>query len=316
MNKYFYLSMTRFQMDFPDETYAVAVSGGADSMALLHWMKNSGVKIVALTVDHKLRPESKIEARHVASVCEKLGTKHEILEWTGDKPDVGIENAARKARYDLLLSYCKKNNIGVLATAHHADDQIETFLMNLGRGSGVYGLAGIRERTEQGGIIVFRPLLRVPRADLRNYCDENKIRYFDDAMNDDEKYLRVKIRGNRGFLAEKLGISDGRLLLAIENLERARNYIESESKKIIHKIPVEFDAPILLNVPDELRFRALSMMLSADYPIRLDDIKNAFAKLDGGDCKFTLAGFNIRKLNDKIRIWKEGTKWQKSKKRN
>ncbi|MDR1071997.1 MAG: tRNA lysidine(34) synthetase TilS [Rickettsiales bacterium] len=306
MNKNFLISLVRFQTDHPNETFAVAVSGGADSMALLHWMKNSGANIVALTVDHGLRPESAAEAKHVADVCKQLGVPHHILKWTGKKPKTGIEEAARDARYELMLDYCEKNNIGVLATAHQADDQIETFLMNLGRGSGIYGLAGMRERTERGGVIIFRPLLGTSRAELRKYCDDNKIKYFDDATNDDEKYLRVKIRKNR----EKLGISDGRLLLAIENISRARDYIEGEARKLAQKIPVEIDADLLLNAPDEIRFRALSMTLGG-RPIRLDGVKNAFARMDGGDAKFTLAGFNIRKLNGKIRIWKEGAKWRK-----
>jgi tRNA(Ile)-lysidine synthase len=310
MNKDFYLSMIRFQTEYPNEIFAVAVSGGADSMALLHLMKTAGAKVVALTVNHNLRPESNAEAEAVAKFCKKLGVGHHILEWTGAKPKTGVEEAARAARYDLMLDYCKKNNIGVLATAHHADDQIETFLMNLGRGSGIYGLAGMRGRQIRGGIVICRPLLNVRRAELRKYCDENGIKYFDDSMNEDEKYLRVKIRKNRHIL-EKLGISDNRIMLAIENLGRVRDFVESEARKLVKKIPVEFDAAMLLNAPDEIRYRALSLMLGGDYPARLGDIKGAFAKLDGGDCKFTLAGYNIRKMNGKIRIWKEGEKWSK-----
>lgn len=316
MNKNFFSSMVGFQMDYPNETFAVAVSGGADSMALLCWMKNAGAAIVALTVDHGLRPESAAESKHVAEFCQKLGVRHHILKWTGDKPESGIEDAARRARYELMLDHCKTNNIGVLVTAHHADDNIETFLMNLGRGSGIYGLAAMRERTDRGGVIIFRPLLKVSRAELRRYCDDNGIKYFDDAMNDDDKFLRVKIRKNRAILADKLDISDERILLAIENLGRARDFLESEAKKMAKNIPVEFPSAMLLNSPDEVRFRALSMMLSDDYPIRLDNIRNAFLKMDGGDCKFTIGGYNIRKMNGKIRIWKEGQKWQKSQKRN
>lgn len=310
MNKNFFSSMVQFQMKHPNETFGLAISGGADSMALLHWAHLAGLKCVALTVDHKLRPESKTEALHVSAACKELGISHHILEWDGDKPENGIEEAARIVRYNLMLSFCKKNNIGVLITAHQADDTIETFLMNLGRGSGVYGLAGIREQSERDGIIILRPLLNVSRAELQKYCDDNGIKYFNDSMNEDESFLRVKIRKNRHVL-EKLNISDDRLLLAIENLGRMRDYIESESARLLRTFGNEFDAAILLNLPDELRFRILSMLLSADYPLRMNDIKNAFTKLDSGDCKFTLANYNIRKLNGKIRFWKEGTKWSK-----
>jgi tRNA(Ile)-lysidine synthase len=322
MNKNFFLSMTRFAADYPGETYAVAVSGGADSMALLYWMRDAGARIVALTVDHNLRPESKDEAECVAAFCKKIGVRHHILKWGGTKRRAGIEAAAREARYGLLLDYCKKNGVGVLATAHHADDQIETFLMNLSRGSGIYGLAGMRERTERDGVIIFRPLLNVPRAELRRFCDENGVKYFNDKMNDMDEFARVKIRKNRACLAERLGISDSRLLLAIENLGRARDCFEAGARRLVAEIrdiglksdgeSLDFGAAILLNEPDELRFRALSAILGGNYPIRLNDVKNAFAKLDAGNCKFTLANRNIRKLNGKIRIWKEGGKWSKS----
>ena len=309
MNRNFALNLKNFARDFPGETWAVAVSGGADSMALLYLTAESGIPVVVLTVDHDLRPESAAEARHVAAAAKKLGVRHAILKWRhGRVPKAGLEEAARDARYALMLDYCKKNNIGVLALAHHADDQIETFLMNLGRGSGVYGLAGMRARTTRDGVVIFRPLLAVSKAELRKYCDDNKIKYFDDEMNRDQEFLRVKIREGR----HALGLSDARLLLAIENLGRVRDYIEAEAKRLAWKIPAEFDAAALTSLPDEIRFRVLSLMLAKDYPPRLDDIKNAFAKLDKGDAKFTLGNCNIRKLNGKIRIWKEGTKWSKS----
>jgi tRNA(Ile)-lysidine synthase len=312
MNKNFLIAMVGFQIKFPNETFAIAVSGGADSMALLHFVKNSGAKCVALTVDHGLRPESAAEAKHVAKICKELEIPHTILKWTGEKPTAGVEEKAREARYNLMLDYCKKNNIGVLMTAHQADDQIETFLINLGRGSGVYGLSGIREQTIRDGIIIFRPLLGIYRTELEKFCQENKIQYFNDSMNDDENYLRVKIRKNHSLLGTKLGITDDRLLLAIDNLGRARDFIESESNRILSSISVsEFDSGILLNHSDEIRFRVLSIILGDNYPIRMNSIKLAFQKLDSGDCKFTLGNYNIRRRGNKIRIWKEGTKWSK-----
>jgi len=276
-------------------------------MALLHQAAHSGRRIFAATVDHGLRPESAGEAEMVAEFCKSAKIPHATLKWTGRKPKTGIENAARIARYDLLLDYAKKNNIGIILTAHQADDQCETFFMNLARGSGVYGLAGIRPQTERDGIIIARPLLNVPRAELESYCIKNKIPFVRDKMNDDEKFARVKIRKNRAIL----GLDDSRILLAMENLSRLRDYAEAEAKRYVKKIPVEMDAGMLLNLPDEIRYRALSEMLADNYPIRLDSIKRAFAKLDSGKCKFTLAGKNIRLLNGKIRIWKEGEKWRR-----
>jgi len=306
------LSLRRFERDYPGETFALAVSGGADSMALLYWMCEAGVKIAALTVDHGLRSESAAEAEMVRDACKGLGVKHYTLVWEGDKPKSGVEEQARRARYSLMLDWCRANNVGVLATAHQADDQIETFLMNLARGSGVYGLAGIRERREADGIIIYRPLLGVPRAALAEYCDRNKIPYAKDPMNEDEKFLRVRIRKNRAALAA-LGISDERMGLAIENLARARDYMEAAAREIVRSLnPVEFDAAKLLYLPDEIRFRALSMILADDHPPRLDDIKGAFAKLDGGPAKFTLAGKLISISKGRIRIRDERTEGEKN----
>ena len=235
MNKNFILSIEKFARDYPDETFAVAVSGGADSMTLLHWMKKSGLSMVALTVDHGLRPESKSEARGVAAECKKLNVPHTTLKWTGKKPKTGLERAAREARYDLMIDFCKKNNIGVLTTAHHADDQIETFWMNLGRGSGVYGLAGMRERTERDGVIIFRPLLKTPHAELQKFCTDNGIKFADDPMNKDDDFLRVRIRKTR----HALGISDERILLMMENLDRAREFLESATTALPSVIPAK-----------------------------------------------------------------------------
>ena len=298
---------------FFDMRVAVAVSGGSDSMALLHMMR--GRNITALTVDHGLRTESAAEAAGVAAFCKKIGVPHHILKWDGTKYKTGIEEAARIGRYDLMTKYCLENDINVLAIAHQRDDNIETFFMNLARGSGLYGLSGMKEVSQRGKITMWRPLLNVSRADLEKYCAENKVPYISDPMNDDESFTRVKIRKNRALL----GLSDDRVQLAIQNLSRAREAIESEADKIFANIPVEIDADLLLNGPDEIRYRRLAKIIGGipacagmtKHGPRLDKVKNAFAKLDSGDCKFTLGGNHFRRINGKIRIWTEGTKWQK-----
>ena len=218
---------------YKDQTVALAVSGGVDSIAMLHWYAASGLPCVALTVDHGLRSTSALEAKAVEKMAKKLGVPHTTLHWTGDKPTANLEDAARKARYDLMFDWCQKNNIEVLMTAHQADDQIETFLMNLSRGSGVYGLSGIRRESQREGITIARPLLDVFRAELKDWCDANKIKYFKDEMNEDENFTRVRIRKNRHFLRDKLGISDQRILLAVDNLARAREALEKQVEAII-----------------------------------------------------------------------------------
>jgi tRNA(Ile)-lysidine synthase len=165
-----------FIQKYKNTPVALAISGGVDSMTLMNWYAATGLPAVVLHVNHKLRAESEIEANYVKAASKKLGLECEILEWVGKKPKTGIEAAARTARYELMINWCRKNNIGVLMTAHQADDQIETFLMNLGRGSGVYGLGGIRPESERDGIIIARPLLNVFRDELENWCNSNKMK--------------------------------------------------------------------------------------------------------------------------------------------
>ena len=146
---------------------ALAVSGGADSLALLllaqRWRsaRASGPQLLVLTVDHGLRPESAAEARFVGEVASRYGLSFRSLRWEGPAPTAGVEAAARAARYSLLLGAARAEGATHLATAHHRDDQAETFLMRLARGSGVYGLAAMSPDVDRDGIRLVRPLLDV-----------------------------------------------------------------------------------------------------------------------------------------------------------
>ena len=149
---------------------AVAVSGGPDSLALAilldRWARRRGGRAIALTVDHGLREESAAEARRVGRWMRGRGIAHHILVWRGRKPKHGVQAAARDARYALLESWCRRHAILHLALAHHRDDQIETFLMRLGRGSGLDGLAAMPAIAERGGVRLLRPLLDIDKARL------------------------------------------------------------------------------------------------------------------------------------------------------
>ena len=299
-----------FIQEYKNTTVALAVSGGADSVALMNWYAASGLPAVVLHVNHNLRPESVVESEYVQTAAKKLGMKCEILQWTDAKPESGLEAAARNARYELMINWCKKNNIGVLMTAHQADDQIETFLMNLGRGSGVYGLGGIRPESERNGIIIARPLLNVFRAELENWCDSNKVKYFKDSMNDDENFTRVKIRKNRHVLKSKLGISDERILLAAANLSRAREALEQIVNQQLSNVKFDgarafFSASMLFSLPDELQLKFLGELVKivsgAEYCPRLIEIERLRTRLSNDNIS-TLANCIIRRFGDKILI--------------
>jgi tRNA(Ile)-lysidine synthase len=155
----------------PAPDLAVAVSGGADSLALTlladRWARACGGRITALTVDHRLRAESGDEARRVGAMLGARGIAHEILVWHGPYPLHDLQAAARAARYRLLGDWCRARHVLHLLTAHHQDDQAETLLLRLGRGSGLAGLAGMAPLVEEAHWRLLRPLLDLPAARLR-----------------------------------------------------------------------------------------------------------------------------------------------------
>jgi tRNA(Ile)-lysidine synthase len=172
-----------------DESYGICVSGGADSLALLLLAKAASLKIKAATVDHRLRAESATEAEHVAQVCAQLGVTHEIIAL--GTPDGGnLSDWARTARYTALRDWAAREGIDILLTAHHADDQLETMLMRLNRGSGVAGLAGVRARQAD----LCRPLLGWRKAELVAIVNICGVAAIDDPTNHDDVYDRARLR--------------------------------------------------------------------------------------------------------------------------
>jgi len=309
---------------FAGKKLAVAVSGGVDSICLLNWCKMAGMDIVALHVNHGLRAAADVETQYVCDLCKSLNVPCQIFYWTGDKPTAGLENAAREARYKMMTDFCKENDIYALLVAHQADDQIETFLMNLGRGSGLYGLAAMRRETMRSGVRIIRPLLDVSRKELRDFCDENHIKYFIDEMNSDPHYTRVKIRQNRHLMYEKMGISDARILLAIENLGRLRDKIEAEVDVLVQSVIDDDGRAVFLDVflfdlGDDIRLKFIGTLIQTiggdKYPPRLNSLAAALSKLQA-NCKFTLGHCTLRRLNNKILVVREGEKTTFRKKRH
>ena len=309
MNQKFVDFMNKYQ----NVPVALGVSGGVDSMCLLYWLHEIGANVYCLHVNHRLRPEADIETEYVIDVCKKLNIPCHIFYWDEEKPENGLEAAAREARYKMMTDFCHENNIEYLATAHQSDDQIETFLMNLSRGSGLYGLSAMLPESERNGIKIIRPLLEVSRKEIRQYCDDNNIRYFIDSMNSDDHYTRVKIRKNRHLLEDDLGISDSRILLAIQNLGRTREwmdkYISLRIEMVIRSWGAMFVSSFLFDEAEEIRLKFLGSLIQKiggnDYPVRLNSLKKALCNLQS-DCKFTLGHCTIRRLNDRILIVPEG----------
>ncbi|MEO6225640.1 MAG: tRNA lysidine(34) synthetase TilS [Sphingomicrobium sp.] len=195
--------VTRFQRALgplakPQTRLGIAVSGGADSVAMLLLAAAARPgEIEAATVDHALRPEARQEAEAVAALCERLGVPHAILtaQWD-EKPETAIQQRARTARYGLLTDWATERGLGALMVAHHIDDQAETFVMRLARGAGVKGLAAMRRLTMAPGgrTPLVRPLLGWRRSELEQICADAGIPPAADPSNDDEQFERVRVR--------------------------------------------------------------------------------------------------------------------------
>jgi tRNA(Ile)-lysidine synthase len=196
-------ALERFRRDIdalvePETSIGVAVSGGPDSLALLLLAAEARpLRVEAATVDHGLRPESRVEAEMVAQVCERLGVPHGVLTATwNEKPESAIQERARLIRYRLLGEWARERNMGALVTAHHLNDQAETFLMRLARGAGVKGLAGMRRIADvpETDVPVVRPLLGWRHSELEAVCAAAGIEPTQDPSNEDEQFERVRIR--------------------------------------------------------------------------------------------------------------------------
>jgi tRNA(Ile)-lysidine synthase len=209
----------------------LAVSGGPDSTALL-WLAarwRSGLKkgpaLLGVTVDHGLRKEAADEARAVARLARSLGIAHRTLRWTGMKPKTGLPQAARMARYRLLAEAARKAGAPAILTAHTRDDQAETVLIRMSRGSGITGLTGMARESPvpgdpDGGIRLIRPLLDVPKTRLIATVTSANIAFADDPTNRDPRFTRARLRGLMPRLAEE-GLDAPRLATLARRLARA-----------------------------------------------------------------------------------------------
>ena len=225
--------------DKPPPSFAIAVSGGADSMALAllcrEWSKTKKVKLTALIVNHGLRAESLTEVKQVKAWLGKRKIDAVIL--TGKQPLVkgaGLQERAREYRYRLLIDWCKKNNVSHLLLAHHADDQRETILMRLVRGSGVDGMAGMYPSSTREGIKLLRPLLTIPKRDLVAYLQLKKQQWIEDPTNQSKAHTRNRLREVNAVLEEE-GLTPERLQLVHANFARTSNYLHLQTCEFLNE---------------------------------------------------------------------------------
>jgi len=285
----------------------LAVSGGPDSTALMvlaaRWRKarKSGPKnlpkLIAVTVDHGLRVEAKREAASVGRLARKLGIAHRTLRWTGVKPKTGLQEAARAARYRLLADAARKANATHILTAHTRDDQAETVLIRMSRGSGVSGLAAMARISTlpgdgEGQIKLVRPLLDMPKARLIATLRAARIPFADDPSNRDPRFTRARLRGLMGELARE-GLDARRLALLARRLKRADLAIEAAVNRAAAELTlssarpgtIAFDAAGYARLPAEIALRLIGRALARvgdEGPVELAKLEALKAALDAG----------------------------------
>lgn len=269
---------------------ALAISGGGDSMALMalaaEWAVGRDVPLLALTVDHGLRPDASADAAFVEDQARALGLPARRLEWRGAKPSTGVQAAAREARYRLMAATCREAGIGTLAVAHTLDDQAETVLMRLARGAGVDGLSAMAGATARYELRLIRPLLNVRRATLRATLAARGLPWRDDPTNEDLAFERIRVREALAAL-EPLGIDAAALARTAARMGEAREALDAAAAGLAGRAAtfepmgyVRFAPAPLTEAPKETALRLLSAAIrwvsGAGYAPGREELERAF----------------------------------------
>ncbi len=324
----------------------LAVSGGPDSVALMwlaaRWRKalSRGPQLFAVTVDHALRPESAHEAAEVKRLARTLDLRHRTLRWDGAKPKRGVPAAAREARYSLLVQAARGARATHILTAHTRDDQAETLLMRLLRGSGIAGLSAMAALRERDGLVLARPLLNVPKSRLIATLDKASIAFANDPTNRDTAFTRPRLRALMPLLAAEGG--DTRTLARLASrLARANAAVEvladGAERFLALKDPkgpqmrtqksprggnrgIDYDAAAFVAMPEEVRLRLLMRAINRighEGPAELGKVEALLLELDRNlveraaksakkpariKLKLTLAGALVNVEKGRIRI--------------
>ena len=292
-------------------------------MALLHlmaeWRAEGEAKpdLTVLTVDHGLRAELREEAAMVARMAESFGLRHAILTWTqGASQSGGLQERAREARYDLMAAYCHAHDIPALVTAHHLDDQAETFLMRLKRGSGLDGLAAIPEESVWSGIAVLRPLLDMPKARLAATLVAAGLGWAEDPSNRDQRFERARMRADSEALA-KLGLTPEALARSARRLRRARAALDAAAQTFLatHGAMSEagyclIERAALIAAPEEIALRALARSVNAvsgrESPLQLGKLESLLEGLsENPKAAHTLGGCRLQPLGGRLGVFRE-----------
>lgn len=305
----------------------LAVSGGSDSMALMvllaRWVAlgraPAGLVVDVATVDHGLRADSAQDADWVAARAKALGFAHTTLVWAGDKPATGIQERAREARYALLVAHASGRGPAAVVTAHTSDDQAETLLMRLARGSGLDGLAGMapsRPLLPDGSVHLVRPLLGLSKSALAATLTQRGGTWREDPSNARDAFERVRLRSAHAHQAA-LGLESDKLALSAARLFRAREALEQITEARLSALVdahggvfASMDRAAWASEPGEVRVRLLARLLAAfggaAGPAQLAQVEALEAALmDGRPLAQTLGGCIVSQGRSTLRLYRE-----------
>ncbi len=277
----------------------LAVSGGPDSTALMvlaaRWARTRKRKpeLIAVTVDHALRADARREAIAVGRLARKLGLAHRTLRWTGRKPKTGLQEAARAARYRLLAQAARSAGAAAILTAHTRDDQAETVLIRMSRGSGISGLGAMARHSMlagEDGLALIRPLLDVPKARLIATLRAAKVSFAEDSSNRDPRFTRARLRTLMPALAAE-GLDARRLAVLARRLRRADAALESAVDRAMAELvwqgatagSVTMEAAGLAQLPAEIALRLIGRAVARagdEGPVELAKLEALKSALD------------------------------------
>src|SRR3981081_64034 len=311
----------------------LAVSGGPDSIALMwlaaRWRRAlaRGPRLIAVTIDHGLRAEAAAEAREVKRLARRHQLPHRTMRWTGAKPKTGLPAAARMARYRLLAQAARSHGATHILTAHTRDDQAETLLMRMLRGSGIAGLGAMARVTERDGVLLARPFLNVSKSQLIATLKKAKIAFADDPTNRDLHFTRPRIRAvmpvlaiaggdtrNLARLASRLARANAAGEVLVDGAER---YLALRDREASHRgfDAKTFEVKTFAAMPEEIRLRLLLRAINRfghEGPAELGKVETLLSSLDqavtkktarrGPKLKQTLAGAVVSLIDGRIRI--------------
>ena len=292
----------------------IAVSGGPDSLALAAlskiYSKNKKIKFYYVLIDHNLRKGSEKEAKKVKNILKKKKIYLRIFK-NKKKITKNIQAEARNARYEILLNFCKNNKIKTILTAHNLEDQVETFLIRLSRGSGLKGLSSMKQLSKIGDqVSLFRPLLDIKKKFLIKISKKVFGKYIKDPSNKNEKYLRTKIRNLKKPL-ETSGIKYDQIFRSIQNLSSSKVTLDDYFNKIFKRLIVKKNNEVLINFIEYKKLNndtkmaiineSIKLLKKNYYDLRSKKVENLIKNLNKKNfTRVTLGGCIFSKIDENL----------------